>query len=305
MSKNNNTTQPAADSVPKRQTLGQSLRLAREGKGLSILNVVDAIHLSEKQVVALEENIFPQLPEPAITRGFIRSYANFLEIDSAPLIEAYRTQVPNQEGSSIVVKANVNEVMSQQMQKPWLMYILSSILVLLFVVTWFYYIDSVDETSAPLNEDVLADVEVEAQTQAVVPEVAAPIESPIVANVESAPDSSKPVTSTEVSGQISAGEPANSQVDQNAIVDANAASMDDGKPLVFDFTQESWLSVKDATGSVVYEKLVPAGSHMSFDGVAPFKLVVGNVEGATFKYQGVTQDLSVHAKGNVARFKVE
>src|SRR5690606_19882097 len=85
----------AARGEPARMPLGAVLSAAREQRHWSIEDVSNHLRLSPRQIMALESDDFSSLPEPMITRGYIRNYARLLEINAEPLIEAYRAYAPN------------------------------------------------------------------------------------------------------------------------------------------------------------------------------------------------------------------
>lgn len=66
--------------------VGQILREAREQQGLSVNDVANRIKFAPKQIEWLEADDFVRLPEAAFVRGFVRSYARLLNLDSANLI---------------------------------------------------------------------------------------------------------------------------------------------------------------------------------------------------------------------------
>ncbi len=69
--------------------IGKILREEREKKGLSREDVYRATKISIMNLEAIEEGNIELLPHPVYTRGFIKSYADFLKIDPAPLLDAY------------------------------------------------------------------------------------------------------------------------------------------------------------------------------------------------------------------------
>lgn len=68
--------------------VGSLLREAREKMGLSIMDVAGQIKFAPRQIEALEAGDYKHLPEPAFIRGFVRSYAKILHLDSQPLLDA-------------------------------------------------------------------------------------------------------------------------------------------------------------------------------------------------------------------------
>ncbi|MDW8300715.1 MAG: DUF4115 domain-containing protein [Anaerolineae bacterium] len=63
------------------QTLGDELRAAREQRDLSLPEVERAIKIRVKFLEALEQGNADALPSPVQARGFLRSYARFLQLD--------------------------------------------------------------------------------------------------------------------------------------------------------------------------------------------------------------------------------
>ncbi|MFB4205127.1 MULTISPECIES: RodZ domain-containing protein [Arhodomonas] len=68
---------------------GRRLRLARERRELAVGAVADALHLHRHVVVAIEEDRYDDLPPVTFTRGYIRSYARFLELPETEILEAF------------------------------------------------------------------------------------------------------------------------------------------------------------------------------------------------------------------------
>lgn len=68
---------------------GASLKAAREKLGLSINDVSIATKISLRVLKALEAGKVDELPAASFTRGFIRSYAAYLKIDSAPILNEF------------------------------------------------------------------------------------------------------------------------------------------------------------------------------------------------------------------------
>ena len=70
----------AAESRPF--SAGGALREAREKLGLSVADVSNRLKFAPRQIEALEADDFARLPEIAFVRGFMRSYAKLLQIES-------------------------------------------------------------------------------------------------------------------------------------------------------------------------------------------------------------------------------
>lgn len=79
----------AKPAAPKHLTVGQTLKTRRLTRGLSLKDVELATRIRGKYLVALEGDDYQTLPHDVYTRGFVQSYANFLELDGSATSKAY------------------------------------------------------------------------------------------------------------------------------------------------------------------------------------------------------------------------
>ena len=70
--------------------IGETLRDARTRQGLEVADVEQATKIRAKYLRALEEEQFDRLPGATFVRTFIRTYADYLGLDSQLLVEEYR-----------------------------------------------------------------------------------------------------------------------------------------------------------------------------------------------------------------------
>ena len=61
-------------------------------QGRSLDQAADATRIKASYLEALEQERFDELGGSVYAKGFLRSYAGYLGIDPAPLLEAYRAQ---------------------------------------------------------------------------------------------------------------------------------------------------------------------------------------------------------------------
>ncbi len=66
---------------------GARLRAAREAAGLSVDQVAQQLKLAPRQVKALEDENFAELPGRTFSRGFLRNYARLLNLDAEDLLQ--------------------------------------------------------------------------------------------------------------------------------------------------------------------------------------------------------------------------
>ena len=72
--------------------IGLSLRAARERRQLTLAAVANELCIRADYLAALENERFDKLPGAAYARAWLRVYAEYLDLDSAPLLAAYLTE---------------------------------------------------------------------------------------------------------------------------------------------------------------------------------------------------------------------
>jgi cytoskeletal protein RodZ len=75
-------------AVMSETAIGQQLRARRESRAITLEQVAKSTHMRAHYLAALEAEDFAAIPSMAQARGFLRKYADFLELDSAPLLQA-------------------------------------------------------------------------------------------------------------------------------------------------------------------------------------------------------------------------
>lgn len=68
------------------QTVGETLRISRQQRGIRLEDAAEATKISKQFLYALEHNRFDDLPSPAYLKGFLKTYAAYLQLDGAALI---------------------------------------------------------------------------------------------------------------------------------------------------------------------------------------------------------------------------
>jgi cytoskeleton protein RodZ len=76
--------------------LGSSLRAAREARGFELAEVEKQIKIRSRYLAALEAERFDELP-PGYGRSFLRTYAQFLELDPRHYLDEYASRFPPEE----------------------------------------------------------------------------------------------------------------------------------------------------------------------------------------------------------------
>jgi cytoskeleton protein RodZ len=84
-----NTKPESPDTATSRSGPGRLLHKARLDLRLAPEDVAQMLHLSSKQIIALEQDDFNNLPGPTYVRGYLRSYAQLLGLSPEKVLESY------------------------------------------------------------------------------------------------------------------------------------------------------------------------------------------------------------------------
>lgn len=73
-------------------TVSRILRYAREQAGYSVRDVADLLKIRQSQVFAIEEGRFRDLPATVYAIGFVRSYAELLDLDGDEVVRRFKEE---------------------------------------------------------------------------------------------------------------------------------------------------------------------------------------------------------------------
>lgn len=79
-------------------SVGEILAAERRRQGKSLNDVVDGTKIRSRLLDALEDGRYDELPSPAYVKGYIQSYARYLEIPVEPLLEQFRLEASTHDG---------------------------------------------------------------------------------------------------------------------------------------------------------------------------------------------------------------
>ena len=313
MSEQNSPEQELQASPAYLDRIGPALVVARENLGLLAEDVANRLRLSLRQVQALENDDFAVLPEAVITRGFIRNYARLVNIDATPLLRVYSQYVPVQDSQAISIPS-ANIVISGESGTSWRPYVWFGVLLVVLLSGWVLYVDFFQKhgsaaglpeapVSGSLSPESLAPDEhaleniVPSDSQALAPVESLPAPA---AEVPAAVDA--PVPATEAAAASSPAPTAPVPATHDAGI---AAPVAEGPRLKFSVIEATWISIVDASGKQILNKILAPNSEEVIAGKPPFKIIVGNTSGTKLEYNSNPVDLAPYTKVNVARLTLE
>ena len=286
-----NLNAPQVENTPAQAavSVGQLLRAGRERMGWSIEDVVSQIKLAPRQIHALESDDFDSLPETAFVRGFVRSYAKVLQLDSQPLLDALPgAKVQPVKRDALQVDAPFPKESSERRQNMNLL--IAAFMLALLIAGFAAWLANTPKSVATdevktVSEGALVTtpVELAAQEESVASSDVAETDVAATEAVQDVPDA-QPVAAA-------AAEVENKVVSKLRLV----------------FDKESWTEVTEKSGKVLVRKVYQPGEEASVEGVAPFSLVIGHAPKVHLYYQGKPVDLApyVAANSDVARLTLE
>ena len=288
---------------------GARLRAAREAAGLSLDQVAQQLKLAPRQVKALEDESFGELPGRTFSRGFVRNYARLLHLDAQDLLAHLPdvSQAPALESPTLHSTATrMAELPSATARKTglgrWLIpLILIDCIVAAAAYEWY---------RGGLSNNVEPARTVSDATDHRAPATSAPATSASGVSLPNPLASSSPTAPSQtVAPQSEAPQsasPAASVGNSVATPAGGLASVAPADPTVLlTYQGPSWTEIRDRSGQLVVSRLVAAGSVEPVNGAPPFDVVLGNAHAVTLVYRGKSVDLSPYTRRNIARFTLQ
>ncbi len=317
---------------PALLSVGEQLRAAREGRGLTVVDVAKMLKLSPSQVEALELDDWKGLPK-TIIRGFVRNYARALHLDADALMAALdAAAMPASPELRISSGTKVRVPVERDLLRRDYLRVFAGVGVLaLALIAYFFIPQDLVRTGWQALKASLSTIATNSEQDAVTPPAAPRAAGePTLTMPLAAPDNAPgnpPPTSAEASPGTAPGvappaldrpsgtpgapglpsaSPAPAPLTPGATPPpANATSPAAGHALKFSFRQPSWVEVRDRSGQIIFSQLCQAGTQREIEGKPPFTLVIGNAAQVSLSYNGKPVDLSRRSRDEVARVTVE
>lgn len=114
--------------------IGETLRERRIALKIDVNEVENATKIRAKYLRALENEEFDLLPGPAYARSFLRSYGDYLGLDTVALLNTYRRQAGTPDDDPIAYMPSVEQ--SGRKRRRWLIVVaaLIALALLIFIV---------------------------------------------------------------------------------------------------------------------------------------------------------------------------
>lgn len=303
---------------------GKTLAAQREAMGWTVEQVADQLKLAVRQVQALEEGDYANLPAPAVVRGFVRAYAKVVKLDPAPLVAQILLDSPAPDTTPTAIGRDKPTSFSQvrfpsngkRGSKLPLGLIAGAVLVVAAAAAaWQFGLvpGALFGSTAPgAATTSAADVTVlppPIQTQAV-PAEAKPADAhpPVINNA--VPLISVPPVTTPGAAAPTAATPAGAGSPVAGVgpaaAPAAAAAAAAPNALILSVREDSWIEVRPAKrGRPLFAGMVKGGTIETVTVAEPAILIVGKPSAVDATLRGVAVALPATQGGRVARVKLQ
>jgi cytoskeleton protein RodZ len=101
------------------ETAGSLLAEARKARGLDEKQVADQLHITVHYVKAIEADLYEKLPGAIFARGYIKSYANYLQLDVDDILSRYQAVAGQQQSAPTRIQTPVSSKPRRQRNLQW------------------------------------------------------------------------------------------------------------------------------------------------------------------------------------------
>lgn len=119
--------------------LGDTFRERRIALGISIDQAEEHTKIRKKLLDAIEDGDYSRLPNPGYVRGYVSSYAKYLELDPVPLLAMYRAETGSGRFHDVNLPSETVAPRGEQHAIPW-----TAVMIVILVVAalsggiWFF-----------------------------------------------------------------------------------------------------------------------------------------------------------------------
>ena len=267
--------------------VGAGLREVRERLGWLLPDVAAALRIRLEYLDAIERGDLAPLPGPAYRIGFVRAYAQILGLDGEEILRRFREAGGLGEAQN--VSLNMLAPVPDRGVPRGALALLGVVIVLGGYALWYHLTAS--------NRHLAAQVQP-------VPAQLAPLALPPVVKTDT-PDTPVPAKPETASAPPSPAQPAPAQPPAAPAAQTLAATAPvspttpgpqaspqaaaptpPGAGMVISATQDAWIQVQDATGNILFSKVLHAGDSWPVPEEAGLTMTTGNAGGTEIVTNG-------------------
>jgi cytoskeleton protein RodZ len=291
-------TDPRADASAG-DSAGALLRAARERQGMHIAALAATIKITVHKLEALEHDRYDELPDATFTRALALTVCRALKIDPSTVL----ARLPQGGATGLSqAKGGLNMPFRERPghadpadrlvgMRPlvWaaLLILLAAVLVYVLPADWWRSLWPQTSVLAELPAPVPLAVEPAGPTAGTSTVVVAPAEAASASDLAAS----------------AAGEAVVEVM--HSMPSASASADGPGGVAVLRVADATWVEVVDAGGQLLVSRTLQPGESIGLDGALPFKVKIGNAQGAELSFRSQPVNLVPFTRDNVVRLELK
>ena len=248
------------DSASVVHGVGHMLRNARMARNMSVEDISRQLRISAHQVEAIEKESFEVLPGRTFVRGFVRNYANLMQLDSAAIVKLLpgpTTTVTNVEHTPF----KVQEMTSSSRDSKRLNSVLFVLVILIFLALVGYF----------LYQKMPFSLQTEPSTDHAIQQE----------NGRASVELQLPLPSLKLSDKSNE----TAQFNQNSLTSLGSVSaVNTFGTLTFNFSADAHVKVTDGKNDVIFEQNNIRNTQQRVSGKKPLSIVISDASAVEVTY---------------------
>ena len=267
---------------------GQLLKEARKKTRRRYKRLSSELSIPEKYLEALEENNFSIMAGPTYVKGYLRAYAKKLDLDPETVIAAFDRYLKDQRR---LEKKGIKKEQKNETKKK-VSYIYALIFFLIASITLLIAFIPERNNDSEKKED-RSFSETEIQNSNDIPPI---LNTKPALSIELEQDTSQNIPDLNIQEEVTALDITDDVKDET-----NKLSIETINTIEMNFSGDCWIELMDKNGIIEY-RLAKAGTSIFFEGVGPFKLLIGNSKKVELFYNDAKVSLAstTNVKTNVS-----
>jgi cytoskeleton protein RodZ len=279
-------------------SVGELLRAERQRRGWQVVDIAKHLKIRRALLDAIETGRHQDLPRGAYAIGFVRSYAELLELDSAELVRRFKQESSGiDEPTELAFPTPINES-----RLPGRLIVAFSLLLAVGAYGGWYYSTLDRRAPAPrvtaVPETLAARIPAPEPVAAPPPRAAVPSTSEAVARprTDVPPPVPEPVQALPPAAFVPTPAPAPAQLAALPAAPPPAVPTAEPPPrsfgetsegrIVIRATSDSWTQIRDAGGAVIFSRILRAGESYNAPDRDGLTMSTGNAGGLDIRVDG-------------------
>ena len=268
---------------------GELLKEARKKTRRRYKRLSSELGIPERYLEALEENNFSIMAGPTYVKGYLRAYAKKLDLDPETVITAFDRYLKDERR----LKNKAIKIEQKKETKQKFSYIYALIFLLIASIILLIVLIPEKNNNPEKKEEITSYSGTEIQNSNDIPPV---LNTKPALSTELEQDTSQNISELNIQKEVIASETTNDVKDET-----NEFAIETINTIEMNFSGDCWIELMDKNGIIEY-RLAKAGSAMFFEGLGPFKLLIGNSKRVELFYNDAKVSLAstTNVKTNVS-----